>query len=80
METNLRGRESDQSAKSLDIPATILDLAGIPVPKRYQGMALTPLRAGKTPENWRTDFYCEHHGRPTVKDRSTRARAVASVQ
>ena len=64
MKADLRGRVLDETAISLDIPATILDLAGLPVPEKYQGFSLTPLVDGKTPEDWRTDFYCEHHSNP----------------
>ncbi len=58
----LRGRVLAETATSLDIPATLLDLAGVPVPAKYQGRSLTPLLAGQSRGDWRTDFYCEHHG------------------
>jgi arylsulfatase A-like enzyme len=64
MEAGLRGRVLDQTVTSLDIPATILDLAGVSVPNKYQGMSLTPLLAGERPADWRTDFYVEHHADP----------------
>ncbi len=60
----LRGRVLTETTTSLDIPATILDLAHVPVPAKYQGVPLTPLLAGKVPEHWRTDFYVEHHANP----------------
>ena len=56
-----RGRVFDETVISLDIPATILDLAGVKVPAKYQGASLTPFATGNMPENWRTDFFCEHH-------------------
>ena len=62
MKPELRGRVLKETATSLDIPATILDFAGVPVPKKYQGATLTPLLDGQMPKDWRTDFYCEHHG------------------
>ena len=61
MKPALRGRVLDETVTGLDIPATILDLAGIPIPPKYQGTTLKPLLAGKSAEGWRTDFYCEHH-------------------
>jgi len=64
MKSELRGRVLKETATSLDIPATILDLATVPVPSKYQGAALTPLLAGAHPNNWRTDFYVEHHANP----------------
>ena len=62
--TELRGRVIPETALNLDIPATILDVAAIPVPAKYQGASLTPLMAGDRPKNWRTDFYVEHHSNP----------------
>ncbi len=45
---------------NIDIPATILDLAGVNVPAAYQGSSLRPWLAGETPDAWREDFFCEH--------------------
>ena len=64
LKSELRGRVLHETALNLDIPATILDLAAIPVPAKYQGASLTPLLAGAPPKNWRTDFYVEHHANP----------------
>ncbi len=61
MESELRGRAVEETVVNLDIPATILDLAGVKVPEKYQGVSLTPFVQGETPANWRTDFFCEHH-------------------
>jgi arylsulfatase A-like enzyme len=61
MKDRLRGRVLGQTAISLDIPATIVNLAGLPVPGRYQGASLKPLLDGKDPGKWRHDFYCEFH-------------------
>lgn len=64
LKSELRGRVLKETAISLDIPATILDLAAVPVPPKYQGATLTPLLAGGHPKDWRTDFYVEHHSNP----------------
>lgn len=64
MKYELRGRVLKETALNLDIPSTILDLATVPVPSKYQGASLTPLLAGSRPNNWRTDFYVEHHANP----------------
>ena len=66
MKSELRGRVLQETSVNLDIPATILDLATVPVPAKYQGAALTPLLAGSHPKNWRTDFYVEHHSNPAT--------------
>jgi len=56
-----RGRTVDTMALNLDLPATFLDWAGVPVPASYQGASLKPMIEGKaTPETWREDFFCEH--------------------
>ena len=47
-------------ALNLDLPATILDWAGIPIPKRYQGRSLNPLLTGATPTDWPTETFHEH--------------------
>ena len=55
-----RGKVVDPMALNIDLPATMLDLAGVPVPRHYRGRSLVPLTAGRIPEGWRTDFFCEH--------------------
>mgnify|MGYP003996833189 FL=1 len=49
-----RGHTVDTMALNLDLPATFLDWAGVPVPASYQGASLKPMIEGKaTPETWR---------------------------
>ncbi|MCP4312487.1 MAG: hypothetical protein GY790_14580 [Bacteroidetes bacterium] len=45
--------------KEILIKITILDLAGVEIPQRYQGRSLTAFY-GSTPGNWRSDIFCEH--------------------
>ena len=54
------GKTTDQMALNIDIPATILDLAGIPQPQIYQGESLVPFINGKKSLSWRESFLCEH--------------------
>ena len=42
-----------------DVPATILELCGLPTPKTYQGESLVPLIEGKKVA-WRKDVFCEN--------------------
>jgi len=56
----LEGRLEERMALNVDLAPTILDLAGMAVPETYQGRSLAPLYRGSTPENWRTEFFCEH--------------------
>jgi len=58
---NQRGRLVEPLALNLDMPSTILDLAGLPVPDKYQGRSLVPILGSQTPADWRTSFFCEHH-------------------
>ncbi len=55
-----QGKLYDQTALNLDVPATILDLAGLPVPDAYQGRSLTGFLGGQATPDWRSDFFCEH--------------------
>jgi arylsulfatase A-like enzyme len=64
LKSELRGRVLHETVVSLDLPATILDLASVPVPAKYQGTPLTPLLSDASPKNWRADFYVEHHSNP----------------
>lgn len=55
-----RGRVETRMALNLDLPASFLDWAGVPVPAGYQGRSLLPVLAGKPVADWRADFFCEH--------------------
>ncbi|MCO6456308.1 MAG: sulfatase-like hydrolase/transferase [Pirellulaceae bacterium] len=55
-----RGQVSDALALNLDLPATFLDWAGVPLPRQYQGHSLQPIVAGRTPDHWRTETFHEH--------------------
>lgn len=57
---NTTERTNDEIALNIDIPATILDLAGILQPKLYQGKSLVPFLNSTQIETWRTNFLCEH--------------------
>jgi arylsulfatase A-like enzyme len=57
----LRGQVVEPMALNLDLPSTMLQMAGVAVPEKYQGLDLSPVLKGSVPEDWRTDFMCEHH-------------------
>ena len=57
---NRRGALNDKIALNIDVPATMLELAGLETPEHYQGKSLTPLLQGKNVQNWRKDFFCEY--------------------
>jgi arylsulfatase A-like enzyme len=55
-----RGRVVDAMALNVDLPSTFLDWAGVTPPGSYQGRSLASLVQGKTPADWRREFFCEH--------------------
>ena len=55
-----RGTVMDEMALNIDVPATMLELAGVEIPTHYQGSSLVPLLQGKSAPDWREDFFCEH--------------------
>ena len=55
-----RGAVRDEMALNIDIPATMLQLAGVEIPAHYQGRSITPLLRGGGVRQWRSDFFCEH--------------------
>jgi len=50
----------DPIVLNLDLASTIVDLAGLPVPKSFQGRSLKPLLEGNAPADWRKDFLYEY--------------------
>ncbi len=57
---NSGGLEKRAMVLNVDVPPTILELAGVPIPKHYQGRSLIPALTGDVSEDWREDFFCEH--------------------
>ncbi len=49
---------------NLDIAPTFLELAGLPVPKRMQGLSMVPFLKGETPKSWRKDWLYEYYEYP----------------
>lgn len=56
-----RGRLVKSMALNIDLPATMLDLANVQIPEKYQGRSILPILQDDTPVDWRTDFFSEHH-------------------
>ena len=57
-----RGTTSDEMVLNLDVPATVLSIAGILPPSGMQGKSIMPLVLGETPA-WRTEWFYENHFR-----------------
>ncbi len=60
------GQRASQMVLNLDIPATILDYAGISQPAVMQGRSLRPIVEGAPPADWRTVFLHDHPAISTV--------------
>jgi len=62
------GYKCDDMVLNLDMGPTVLDLAGVPVPKDMEGRSFRELVAGRTPRNWRRsyryEYYCSSWGLP----------------
>jgi arylsulfatase A-like enzyme len=55
------GRVVDQLASNIDLAPTFETLAGAPVPATVDGVSLTPLLHGRTPQRWQQAVLVEHH-------------------
>lgn len=53
-------RDSKEMAMNIDVPSTILDLAGIQQPEAWQGKSLLPLVSGSTKSIARDTAFIEH--------------------
>ena len=53
-------RDISEMALNIDIPSTIIDLAGLPVPSSWQGKSLAGFLSGQNPLAQRDGFVCEH--------------------
>lgn len=56
---SVRGSVVDELVVGQDVPATILEMCGLPVPDIYQGESMLPLIEGKQVD-WREDIFCEN--------------------
>ncbi len=58
------GSVNAQLTSVVDFAETFLEAAGIPVPAEMQGRSLVPLLAGKSPTDWRKNFYYHYYEYP----------------
>ena len=54
-----KGQVAQQIVMNADIPATILEYAGVKRPDHYDGKSLKAIIEGKKPSDWRKDALCE---------------------
>lgn len=55
------GERTHDFALSIDLGPTMLNYAGVSVPEGMQGKSLAGVVAGQTPDDWRKEYYYEHH-------------------
>jgi arylsulfatase A-like enzyme len=55
------GTEVTPMVQNLDCAETFLDIAGLPVPDRMQGLSMLPLMRGETPDDWRSSIYYHYY-------------------
>ncbi|MCK4753726.1 MAG: DUF4976 domain-containing protein [Calditrichia bacterium] len=58
------GLSSDALVLNLDFPSTLLDFAGENIPEDLQGLSLSPLFRGETPDYWRKAIYYHYYEYP----------------
>jgi len=56
---NKQGKTFSEMVLNVDITPTILSMAGVDIPREYQGESLTAFYEG-TPDSWRSGIYLEH--------------------
>jgi arylsulfatase A-like enzyme len=57
-----QGTHCDEYVNLIDIPATVLEIAGLDAGKVEDGRSLVPLIEGRKVEDWRQNIVCEFHG------------------
>jgi arylsulfatase A-like enzyme len=60
------GARSSAMVSIIDLPETMLEAAGQPIPADMQGRSLVPILRGRTPADWRQSFYYHYYEFPGV--------------
>ena len=58
------GSVNEDIVSNLDFAETFLEIAGAGIPSDMQGRSLVPILNGKTPDNWRQQFYYHYYENP----------------
>lgn len=59
------GSVNNDLVSNLDFGETILDLAGLDIPKEMQGRSMVPILNGQTPSDWRKAHYYHYYEHPS---------------
>jgi arylsulfatase A-like enzyme len=62
------GTVVEQMALNLDLAPTMLELAGLQVPRQMQGRSLVPFLNGSEPAQWREDWLYEYYEYPSANN------------
>jgi arylsulfatase A-like enzyme len=62
------GTVRDEMVLNVDVPQTLLELAGIAVPSTMQGRSLVPLAQGRSVADWRKDWLYEYYEYPAYEN------------
>ena len=71
------GSVVDPMVTNLDIAPTFLELAGVDVPRRMQGLSMVPFLKGEKPKTWRKDWLYEYYEYPGPHNVPEEPRAFA---
>lgn len=61
-----KGRQVEAMTLNVDLTPTMLEVAQVKVPEKMQGKSLMPWVQGQMPQDWRKDFFYEHHTFPKI--------------
>lgn len=55
---------NDDVITNIDFAPTLLDLAGVPIPREVQGRSFAPVISGNTPDDWQQSMYYHYYEFP----------------
>ncbi|MFU8894194.1 MAG: sulfatase [Luteolibacter sp.] len=58
------GSRNTDLVQNLDYASTFLEIAGVEIPRDYQGRSIVPLLKGQTPDDWRDAIYYHYFEYP----------------
>ena len=59
-----KGERCEEIVTNVDFASTLLDAAGVDIPKDMQGYSFMPLLEGKSPRKWQDSFYYRYYHDP----------------
>lgn len=62
------GTTRQEMVLNVDAPSTLLEIAGLPIPRTMQGRSFLPLAMGKALPDWRKDWLYEYYEYPAYEN------------